>query len=90
MLDERIDRMIEWRERAEERSRSRPEGEGHPRRWRERPQPTQEQRDEFSRRRLNASEPADRAKMQEYFRRMQERAQQRGVEMHGPRGGRRR
>jgi hypothetical protein len=85
MLDETLNRMQEWRKRREESRRSNPDGE-RPRRRRSGQSP--EERQGRMRRRLDETTPEDRAMFQEYFRRLSERAEERGIEMPFGRGRR--
>ncbi|MFP4028307.1 MAG: hypothetical protein ACLFWL_11010 [Candidatus Brocadiia bacterium] len=82
MLDERIDRMLERRKRWEERRRER--ADDRPRGSR-RPRPSDDQLDDMLRGMLDHTDPKERTQIQEYFRRLRNRAQERGVELRGRR-----
>jgi hypothetical protein len=82
-LDETLDRMQEWRKRREERRAEREAaGENTERRERRERRPrTDEDRTNRMKRTLERTEPEDRAQFQEYFRRLNERAEEREIEM---------
>ena len=80
ILDEMIDRFAEFRRRRADRGNDRGEDSSH----RRRRNISDDQRDERFRRMLGHVEPEDRAKFQEFFRRLRERAEERGVEFGGP------